>query len=272
LRTTLLALGAAVLLAASGCSSVQYMETNELWAEGDARFDSGDYDGAIPYYDELLRRDEDNANARIMRGVAYERTGETSSALSDYGTAGRQQDVRGYLYSANLHIRRGELGQAEEDLRRLRDLRPQGADRVAHLTLLGTLRLKQGDHRMAAQNLERAITEGEGRGGPTIRGRVRDAHYNASKAYYNLGDFGRAYDHFVAYAVDGRGAERDITGGSVQLGPSDSYQLGLLAWLAGDFETADFHLAHADPDAVARGAEVLGDPTFGAGARRSYPE
>ena len=189
-----------------------------------------------------------------MRGVSYERTGETSGALADYAKVGHQGDVRGLLYSANLHIERGQFGAAEADLGRLKSMGLSGRDRVIQLTLIGTLRLEQRQYMMAAQNLERAIDEGSAFGDPTVRGRVRDAQMNAAQCYFHLGDFGRAYDHAVAYAQGGSMSGRD------------HYTVGLIAYLAGDFTTADAHLAQADANLVARAAEILDDPSFGAGS------
>jgi tetratricopeptide (TPR) repeat protein len=235
------------------------METEELWAESDARFDSGAYGDAIPYYDELLRRNGDDSRALVMRGVSHERTGNSSTAFADYAQAGSHGDVRGLLYSANLHIRQGELSAAEEDLGRLRDAGLSGRDQVIQLTLLGTLRLKQGQNRLAAQSLERAAEQGAQFGDPVIQERVRDAHYNAGQAYYRMGDFGRAYDHMIAFA---QGQE---------LGGQDAYLVGLMAYLAGDFQAADQYLAQADPDLVAEGAKILDDPSFGAAMRQESP-
>lgn len=245
-----------LLLLASGCSGLESMETEELWAESDRQFNNGAYGEAIPYYDELLRRNGDDSRALVMRGVSYERTGSTGDALSDYAQAGHHGDVRGLLYSANLHIRDGELQAAESDLERLRDMGLSGRDQVVQLTLLGTLRLKQGQNRLAAQSLERAAEQGAGYGDPVMHQRVRDAHYNAAQAYYRMGDFGRAYDHMLAYAEGG------------ELSGQDAYLVGLMAYMAGDFQVADRYLAQADPDLVAEGAKVLDDPSFGAGVRQ----
>jgi tetratricopeptide (TPR) repeat protein len=255
LRTTALrtlTLGLALAALSSGCSGLQHTETAELWSEGDAHFDAGRYDEAIPYYDELLRRDDAESRAYVMRGASYERQGDSPSALSDYGQASYHGDVRGLLYSANLHIRANNFSAAEEELRRLRDMGLDGRDLVVHLTLLGTLRLQQGQLRLAVQNLERAIETGASYYDPTTAARLRDAHHNAAQACYLLGDFGRAYDHLESAVQNGGSGE-------------DYYMLVLLAYLVGDFDASTMHLSRADPALVAEGAQILNDPTFGAG-------
>jgi tetratricopeptide (TPR) repeat protein len=258
-------LGLTVMIIGSGCSSLRHKNSDELWAESDQHFNEGRYDEAKPYYDELIRRDDVDTKARLMRGVARERTGEESGALEDYEVASGRGDVRALFFRADLNIRRGEYSTAERDLAALRDMGLGGRDTVVHLTLLGTLRLKQKQWLFAAQNLERACQAGSSYGDAGLRRHVRTAHYNAGQAYYQLGDFGRAYDHMLAFAGGSPNAPTDTT---YPLSGEESYLLGLLAYLAGDFNAADHHLANADPDMVARAADVLDDPSFGAGGHR----
>ncbi len=249
-----------LLLLTTGCQSLRYHSNDELWASGDSAFDRGDYDDAIPYYDELLRRNDAEARALLMRGVAHERTAETHAALEDYAKAGRLGETRALLYRANLNIKRGDTAQAEQDLGALRGAGLSGADRVIQYTMIGTLRLQQGQPRLAVKSFEQAIAAGKS----AAAGRhVRDAHYNAAQAYYELGDFGRAYDHYLAYAGGGGGV--DEFGEPAAADPNDAYMLGLLAYLAGDFDASDAHLSRADPEQVAEAAKVLDDPSFGAG-------
>lgn len=248
-----------IALTCSGCNSLQYMKTEELWAHGDAAFDESRYDDSIPYYDEILNREDSESRALLMRGVARERDGDPRGALRDYSRAGSLGETRGLLYSANLNIERGDMAGAESDLAALKDSGLGGRNRVVQLTLLGTLRLKQNKPRMAAQNLERAVQEGAAFHDYTIRKHVSDAHYNAAQAYYQLGDFERAYAHFSSYVGAGdRGSEQVSASGN------DYYMLGLLAYLSGDFDAAETHLAKADPDRVEEGARILDDPGFGA--------
>lgn len=268
-RALIAGLGLGAMFIGAGCSGLQHKTNDELWAESDQHFNQGRYDEAKPYYDELIRRDDADTKARLMRGVSRERTGEESGALEDYDYAGSHGDVRALFYRADLNIRRGEYSAAESDLASLRDMGLGARDTVVHLTLLGTLRLKQKQWLFAAQNLERACQSGGSYGDSAMTNHVRTAHYNAGQAYYQLGDFGRAYDHMLAYAG---ATPNDPTDTSYPLDGEESYLLGLLAYLAGDFNAADHHLANADPDMVARAADVLEDPSFGAGAHRESPK
>lgn len=260
-RLTLLTSSLALVLGSAGCSSLRYKDDAELWTESDEHFNAGRYSDAEPYYDEMLRRSETNTQARAMRGVTHERTGDEADALDDYGTAGSQGEARATLYRAGLNIERGDLVAAEQDLAQLKDAGLGPRDTVRQLTLLGQLRLKQEQWLLAAQSLERAVAAGEGLGDPTMQKHVRDAHYGAGQAYLRLGDFSRGYDHMIAYA-EGR-----------SLDPQESYLIGLLAYLSGDFAGSQGYLADADPELVARAADVLDDPSFGApsGVRKEAP-
>lgn len=191
-----------------------------------------------------------------MRGVSHERTGNSSPALADYAQAGHHGEISALLYSASLHVKQGEHEAAERDLERLRDMGLSGRDQVLQLSILGELRLQQGQNSLAAQSSARCAEQGAGYGDSVIREKVHLANFTAAIAYYRMRDFGRAYDHAVAFADGG-----DMDG-------EQAYMVGLIAHLAGDFDASDRYLAQADPELVAEGQKILDDPSFGANVRR----
>jgi tetratricopeptide (TPR) repeat protein len=261
----------ALLICGTGCSSLRYSSDDELWAESDQRFDSGQYEDSVEYYDEILRRDEESAKALLRRGIAHERSGENNAALRDYAAAGRAGDHRGYLFRASLNIDIGATSEAEEDLALLRDAGLNGRDQVIQLALVGALRLAQGQHQLAAQSLERATEMGKSYNDADTRRQVSKAHQNASQAYYKLGDFSRAYDHMISYASASSGttlSEQDLLDSPADhLSGADHFMLGLLAYLNNDFEATEIHLSRADGALVAQAREELDDPTFGTGVQ-----
>ena len=64
MRSWAIGLGAsALLMLCSGCSSLQYLDTEELWSRGDTAFDEGRYDDSVPYYGEILKRERTESRA-----------------------------------------------------------------------------------------------------------------------------------------------------------------------------------------------------------------
>lgn len=258
---------AALLLGSTGCSSLRYSSDEELWTEGDGHFDANRHDDAIPYYDEIVRRDENESKALLRRAISSEREGDFQAALRGYAKAGALGDSRAWLYRANLNIQTGSLGEAEADLTHLANTTLQGRNQVIQLTLVGTLRLAQGQHQMAAQSLQRAVEMGSGFNDPDTRRHVANAHYNAAEASYHMGDFSRAYDHMIGYAAkSGSGSETEqslLDEPATHLSGQDNYMLGLLAYLNNDFDAANTHFSRADAELVAKAREEFSDPTLG---------
>jgi tetratricopeptide (TPR) repeat protein len=247
-----------ILASSMGCSSLRYKKSEDLWAESDQRFRNGAYSDAIPYYDELLRRDDQDGRARRLRAISRDRTGETQGALEDYEKAASRGDSSSLLFRANLNIKSGYYEAAERDLAALRDAPLDSHEKVAQLTLVGTLRVRQGNWRLAAQSLERACDLSRGAADPFTMAHARDAHYNAAQAYYQMGEFDKAMEHVDQYA-----RLSDASGNA--LDGEDYYQLTLIHYLAGDFEGARGFRAKADPDKCAQAAKTLNDPAFWGG-------
>jgi tetratricopeptide (TPR) repeat protein len=254
-RGTLFVGLAALGFAASGCSSLRYKKTDDLWVESDQKFKAGQYADAKPYYDELLRRDENDGKARLLRGISEDKSGDTSSALDDYQKCAEQGDARALLFRAGLNVKAGFFDAAERDLGALKGMSLDSHEQVAQLALVGTLRLKQGNARMAIQSLERACDLARGQSDSYTLGHARDAHYNAAQAYYQMGEFQSAMDHMEQYRQI---AEQTGTGCDGR----DYYQLCILHYLSGDMEGARGYLSKADPDMRKKAGEVFNDPAF----------
>lgn len=243
---------AAVGFVASGCTSLRYKKTEDLWSESDQKFKGGDYAGAKPYYDELLRRDENDQKARLYRGLSEDRSGDTSAAIDDYNRVG---DARALLFSAGLNIKNGFYDAAEKDLQQLKGMSLDSHQQVAQLSLVGQLRLKQGQARMAIQSLERACDLARGQSDSYTLEHSSKAHFNACEAYFQLGEFQSAMEHMEQY--------RQI---SEQTGVGcdgrDYYKLCIVHYLSGDIEGARGYLPKADPELRKKAGEVFNDAAF----------
>jgi tetratricopeptide (TPR) repeat protein len=246
---------AGLMLACAGCTSLRYKKTEDLWAESDQKFKAGQYGDAVPYYDELLRRDDNDARARMYRGISRDRSGDTTDALDDYQKCADQGQTKALLFRAGLDIKSGFLDAAEKDLQALRGASLDTHEQVAQLTLIGELRLKQGNARMAVQSLERACELARGQSDSFTLGHARDANYNAAYAYYQLGEFQSGMEHMEQFRQIS-----DTTGQGCD--GRDFSMLCLLHYLSGDMEGARGYLSKCDPEWRHKAAQDFSDPAF----------
>ena len=246
---------AVIMLASTGCSSLRYKKTEDLWVESDQKFKAGQYSDAVPYYDELLRRDENDVRARKHRAISRDRSGATTEALDDYQRCSEQGDAKALLFRAGLDIKSGFLDAAERDLQALRGASLENHEQVAQFTLIGTLRLKQGNARMAVQSLERACELGRGQSDSFTLQHARDAHYNAAFAYYQLGEFQSGMEHMEQYRQISETTGAGLDG-------KDYAMLCLLHYLSGDIEGARAYVGRADAEWRRKAAQDFGDPSF----------
>ena len=241
------------MTASLGCSSLRYKKTEDLWAESDAKFKAGSYGDAVPYYDELLRRDENDSRARFQRARAEELTGANTEALTDYDKAGG--DTRSLLYKAGLDIKAGFYDAAQHDLEALKGASLDTHEQVAQLTLVGTLRLKQNNPRMAVQSLERACDLARGQSDSFTLSHAKDAHYNAAVAYYNLGEFQSGMEHMETYRQISEQSGSGLDG-------RDYDMLCLLHYLSGDMDGARAYVPKTEPEWRRKAADDFKDPSF----------
>src|SRR5262245_46032368 len=94
------------------------------YERGNAKFDQGDYQGAIIDYGQALQLDPRNARALNNRGLARAALGQAEDALADYtqAIAIDPRYVRAYRNRLPLLERRGDLQAAAADYARLAEL------------------------------------------------------------------------------------------------------------------------------------------------------
>ncbi|GIW70621.1 MAG: hypothetical protein KatS3mg102_0163 [Planctomycetota bacterium] len=255
---------AALALAAGlgGCATLGSMSDIEVWTLGDEALYRGEHKAAIAYYDELLRRNPENAAVLARRGLAHDRTGNEAQAREDYtaAIARAPQAPLPYLYRANLALRGGQAEAALADVAALDALPLDPHDRAAALVLGGAAWAQRGEFARAVAAYERAIELGRRDPSPLLRKHYQDALYNAAHAYYHLGAFDRAAAAYRELLRSKAQHRQPVT-------PQDHYALGVLLYLSGDFAGARQHLAQAPAERRAKAAEALGDPGFFAAAR-----
>jgi hypothetical protein len=255
MRQLVLGLAAFTLMLSCGCSSLRYKKTEDLWAESDQKFKSGQFSDAVPYYDELLRRDDNDDRARFRRGISKDRSGAVTDALDDYQRCAEHGSHDALIWRANLDIKSGFADAAERDLAALKAAPLEAHEQVAYYTLVGELRMKQGNTKFAVQSFEKASELGRGMSDSETLGHLRDAHYGAANAYFTMGEFQSALEHMEQYRQIS-----DSTGMGVD--GRDYYSLCLLHYLSGDMDGARGYLPKADPDLRRKAGQEFGDQAF----------
>lgn len=113
---------------------------------------------------------------------------------------------RGYILSnlGEVSLRRGDLDRARQELFEALEAGHAAGEQVvvanAH-TLLGQLEARQGDHKLAGEHFESAISMLEALEMPD---RLRDCHMACAESLYERGDIGSAALHWKAAAEIGR--------------------------------------------------------------------
>jgi tetratricopeptide (TPR) repeat protein len=73
----------------------------EYYRKGNARYDLGDYQGAIDDYNQALKLDPNNAKAYYNRGIARSDLGDNQGAIDDYTQAIKLDPNNAYAYNTN---------------------------------------------------------------------------------------------------------------------------------------------------------------------------
>jgi tetratricopeptide (TPR) repeat protein len=255
----------AALLAAStaiaGCSFGR-KSTEELRAHANEAFVREEYKRAVAFDTEILRREPNDYQATIQRGVAYDRLGSVSDAQQDSTTAIELAPEAGLprLYRANLALKSGQVEAASGDVQALDSLDLPKHERVAAFVLQGTFMQRKGDHTSALRCYAQAIEAGRGDPDPATSQHFRDALHNSAECYYRMGAFDRAAELY-AELIQTKTRDGD------ELTEDDCYTFVVLRYLRGDFGKAREMFGHVSPERRRKAAQLLNDEGFFAAAR-----
>jgi tetratricopeptide (TPR) repeat protein len=260
LSATTLALAALALGLASGCKSVQ--PTDELRMHANESFAREEYKRAIAFDTEILRREPNDLQATMQRGVAYDRLGNVPDAQADFTRAIElNPDAPApRLYRANLALKTGQPAAAAPDIAALKGLELETAEQVQSLVLEGVMHMGTRDWMAALRPLRQAIDASRGDGDPNTARAYRDALHNASECYYRLGGFEQATSLYDELLLAQSRADEPVT-------EDDRYALGVLTYLKGDFARSRQVFAQVSPARRKEAAKLLQDEGFFASAR-----
>lgn len=241
----------------SGCSSLRFKSTEDVRSMSEEAFSNQNYEDAEVYTTELLRRDEADARARLLRARSRDlsNTG-TVQAREDYNVLVEQRpdDGRVRLYRAELNMRQGNIEAAQEDLNALSERTDLDASvRVAAWNFRGVIQLKKNNLSFAAMALRQAVSAGAGSSDPLVVRPLAEAHHNLGHALFLMNNFQEAHTHFKRH-------ESLAPQAGLSVGPDDYYNLAITAYLSGRYSVARSYFAKSDPQLRAKAAKILDDP------------
>lgn len=98
----------------------------EEHTQGRALCDSGDFDKALPHFDEAIRLNGELSKAYRDRGIAYLSLGEENKALADFSVACQldPKDARAFWNRGIVFRRKHMDREADADFRKARQIDP----------------------------------------------------------------------------------------------------------------------------------------------------
>ena len=98
---------------------------------------TGDYDNAIRYSSNVIRREPTSSVAYTVRARAYFEKGDMTNAITDCTQAINcdKNNVSAYLIRANAHARNGSVNRAVSDWKAVLRINPENADAINNIQL-----------------------------------------------------------------------------------------------------------------------------------------
>jgi tetratricopeptide (TPR) repeat protein len=157
-----------------------------FYRRGNAYSEKGDYDRAIPDYDQAVRLNPSHANAFSNRGVAYAHKGDYDQAILDYAEAIRLNPNHADAFSNRgvAYARKGDYDQAIQNYDEAIRLNPNHANALYDR---GNAYRRKGDYDRAILDYDEAIR---------LNPNHANAFSNRGIAYGRKGDYDRAIQNY----------------------------------------------------------------------------
>lgn len=147
------------------------------YKQGNAAYNSGDYDGAIGFYSMAIRLRPESEEAYYDRGAAYYYKGLYDEAVKDYDKSIELNPENANAYSNRGHIyfRKGDYGKAISDHNKTIELAPLS---VIPYSNLGYIYFDLKQYNDAVKNFQKAIK---------LDDKYADAYSGLGITYFKLG-------------------------------------------------------------------------------------
>jgi tetratricopeptide (TPR) repeat protein len=220
-------------LLAAGC--VTPKKTVNL-AHAQAAFNAGEFDRCIEICRSAIDSGQDSVRARMLRGRAYERSGEHARAITDFERVRRLEPMRAEasFRQARCHVALGQFGEAETTMEwcvgQMYDSL-SARDQCLARAVYGEVFLAEGEYAKAAQEFEAALKVAASSRSLSVEGTLGLIHYNLSRCHFERSNYRRARDSYVSYLST-------VERGGGKPGGDDLYTLAVLHFLSGEVRLA----------------------------------
>jgi tetratricopeptide (TPR) repeat protein len=225
-----------------------------------ALFDGADQD-AIEKYSDVLAVKPNNLNARVGRGIAYQRAGQSQKAMRDFDRALSidPHSVAARLHRGELYLEKQMLDQARADADDLLANVTAEHDRLLALSLSARVYEAQGFKDRALNDAEQALSIAAR--DPELRQEphYRELVYAAARLSYEQTDFTTALSRLREYFTLTQAARGTLS-------ERDHYLMALLSYLNGAYDDARQNLQYVSADDRRELATALDDQSFFLGA------
>ncbi|WP_175402733.1 tetratricopeptide repeat protein [Mangrovivirga cuniculi] len=173
-------------------SGYQAAELDRLLME--LNYQAGNYQEAIKFATEILKKDAENSEALITRGMSYYQLSDKDNSFNDLKAAGSsvKNQTKALELLAMLAVERND----DEAEKYVNAAISNGIEKSAYYMYLAELNESRGDKEKAAQNLEKVISLGNGNAQIFLR---------LAELYYDLENYDNAvsnYDKGISEALN----------------------------------------------------------------------
>lgn len=165
------------------------VETDILYYKAETQDKAGQYVEAVLTYTQIVEQ-EKSADAYMLRGMAYVKVGDNTSAEADLRTA-IKKDKKNYEIYLALYQALINQKKSSEAADILNEALTLGGSKSSDLVNQGDIYIKLGDYPSAEEKLRKALDKGENR-----------ANLGFADLYMAQGKYSEAVPYFEAYLAE----------------------------------------------------------------------
>ncbi len=248
----------AMSLLFTGCAAtIENMSKRELRSTQESSYAAQNFTRTGAASDEILRRQPEDYEAMMVRGLSFMEQGQHSMALDAFQNAANLRPERAlpHVYSADLNVRLNRLAAARTNLMAVSRYDMELEEEAIYFLVVGNLAMLEGDHLAAADSYDRAVASATASASFELEPVRQQALRGKAAAAFEQADYPAGFSYYNAY-VNARGEQ------GYGLSAEDHYWLAFFAFQTNRYDVARQHGSMLAPDARQRLAESVNDSTF----------